>query len=144
MSDEHREPPKLSDSDAVSRSTSVEDELGAWLAWIRQLGALGSALSVLATAEIRLAGADLRRLILLSLLVLPIIIFTWLGLSVLLSWLAYSQSGLPSAGFFTFFAIQVAAALYIWFLFKKYRRSLSLPMTRHYLDEIIEDIKHGP
>ena len=29
-------------------------------------------------------------------------------------------------------------------LLKKYSRSLTLPMTRRYLDEIVEDIKHGP
>lgn len=142
MSDDHREP--LESPDNKTSSGNAQEELDAWLAWFRQLGALASALSVLATAEVRLASGDLRRLFLLVLFFFPIVIFTWLGLSVCLSWLVYSQSGVPGAGFFTFFVIQASAAIYMWFLFKKYRRSLSLPMTRRYLDEIIEDIKHGP
>ncbi|OFE12407.1 hypothetical protein PHACT_04030 [Pseudohongiella acticola] len=142
MSDEHREPLEL--NDAAAGGSEVEDELNAWLAWLRQLGALGGALTVLATAEIRLAGGDLRRLLLLALLFLPIIIFVWLGLSVFLSWLAYSLSGMPGLGFFAFLVMQVGAALYMVFLFRKYRRSLTLPMTRRYLDEIIKDVKHGP
>lgn len=142
MSDEHREPPVLPDKD--DSGGNAQDELGAWLAWFRQLGALGSALLTLATAEIRLAGGDLRRLLILSLLLLPMIIITWLGLSVFVSWLVYNQSGTAGAGLFTFFAIQAGATLTMWLLFKKYRRSLTLPMTRRYLDEIVEDIKHGP
>lgn len=142
MSDDHREPLELSDN--KTNSGNAQDELDAWLAWFRQLAALASALSVLATAEVRLASGDLRRLVLLVLFFFPIAIFTWLSLSVCLSWLVYSQSGVSGAGFFTFFAIQASTAIYMWFLFKKYRRSLTLPTTRRYLDEIIEDIKHGP
>lgn len=142
MSDDHREPLEL--PDPKQHSGKAQDELNAWLAWFRQLAALASALSVLATAEVRLAGSDLRRLFLLVIFFFPIVIFAWLGLSVCLSWLVYSQSGIPGAGFFTFFAVQSVAAAYMWFLFRKYRRSLTLPMTRRYLDEIIEDIKHGP
>jgi len=142
MSDEHREPPAQSDKDTFGGH--AQDELSAWRAWLKQLGALAGALSTLATAEIRLAGGDLRRLVLLSLLLFPMVIFTWLGLSVFVSWLVYSQSGMPGAGLFTFFAGQAGATAYMWFLFKKYRRSLTLPMTRRYLDEIVEDIKSGP
>ncbi len=123
---------------------SAQDELSAWLSWLRQLGVLGGALSTLATAEIRLASGDLRRLLLLSLLMLPILVFTWLGLSVFVSWLVFSQSGMAGAGLFTFFAIQAGATMTIALLLKKYSRSLTLPMTRRYLDEIVEDIKHGP
>jgi len=142
MSDEHREPPEQLDTDTVGGQ--AQDELNAWLAWLRQLGALAGALATLATAEIRLAGGDLRRIFLLSLLIFPMVIITWLGLSVFVSWLVYSQSGMPGAGLFTFFAIQAGATCYMGYLFKKYRRSLTLPMTRRYLDEIVEDIKSGP
>lgn len=142
MSDDHREPLEIPDKD--TDGGNAQDELSAWLAWLRQLGSLSSALSVLATAEIRLASGDLRRLFLLVLFIFPILIFAWLGLTVLVSWLVYAQSGMPGAGLFAFFAVQAGAAGYMWFLFKKYRRSLTLPMTRRYLDEIIEDVKHGP
>lgn len=142
MSDEHREPPVMPDQD--NAGGNAQDELNAWLAWLRQLGALGSALAALASAEIRLAGTDLRRLLLLSLLILPMVIFTWLGLSIFVSWLVFTLSGMAGAGLFAFFAIQACATLYMGLLLKKYRRSLTLPMTRRYLDQIVEDIKHGP
>ncbi|MEX0740393.1 MAG: hypothetical protein WD071_13705 [Pseudohongiella sp.] len=142
MSDDQHDPTQLPDDDRASNK--AQDDAGAWLAWLRQLTALGSALSVLATAEMRLAGGDLRRLLLLGLFFFPVVIFTWLGLSLFVSWLSYSLSGLPGAGFFTFFVIQVIAALTMRHLFKKYRRSLSMPMTRKYLAEIVEDIKRGP
>lgn len=142
MSDEHREPPVVPETDNMGGKT--QDELSAWLAWLRQIGALVSALSTLATAEMRLASVDLRRLLLLSLLLFPMLIITWLGLSVFLSWLVFEQSGMAGAGLFTFFAIQAGTTLIMWRLFRKYRRNLTLPMTRRYLDEIVEDIKHGP
>ncbi len=139
MSDEHREPPILPDKDAIGGN--AQDELHAWLTWLKQLGALGGALSTLATAEIRLAAGDLHRLLLVSLLLLPMFIITWLGLSMLVSWLVFTQSTIAGAGLFTFFVMQAGATLYMWTLFKKYRRSLTLPMTRQYLDEIVEDMK---
>jgi len=142
MNDEHRDSVKLPGEQKFSGKT--QDELNAWLAWLQQFTALGTALSSLASAEIRLAGGDLRRLLLIVLFIFPVVIFAWLGLSVFISWLVYSQSGLAGAGFFAFFVMQVSAIVYMGFLFKKYRRSLTMPMTRKYLAEIVEDIKHGP
>jgi len=142
MNDEHRDSVKLPGEQKFSGKT--QDELNAWLAWLQQLTALGTALSALASAEIRLAGGDLRRLLLIVLLLFPVIIFTWLGLSVCISWFVYSVSGFAGAGFFAFFVLQASAAVYIRVLIKRYRRSLTMPMTRKYLAEILEDIKHGP
>lgn len=139
MSDNYRDP-----FERVGAGTNQEsDELSAWLAWLQQLGTLGASLVSLMGAEARLAAGDFKRLLLVGLFIFPILILTWISFTVFLSWLVYSQTGSPGAGFFVWFALQAACAWYLRSLIKKYRRSLGFPATRQHLADIMEDVKSG-
>ena len=63
-----------------------QSEIDAWLRWLTDLREAGAALLRLLAAELRLASSDLRRFLLLCLLVLPLVLLTWLGFAVLFSW----------------------------------------------------------
>lgn len=118
-------------------------DLDATLTWLRDISELGAILSRLAIAEIRLAASDMRRCLVLALLALPLMLLAWIGLCVLISWFAYSLSGYPSAGFVTFFLLQVATLLVIKGLLSKYRKSFGLPETRNQLKGLFEDAGYG-
>lgn len=139
MSDNYRDP-----FERVGAGTNRKsDEVTAWLIWLRQLGGLGASLISLMSAEARLAVGDLRRLLLVTLFIFPLLILTWISFTVFLSWLIYSQTGSPGAGFFAWFALHAGCVWYLRSLSKKYRRSLGFPTTRQHLADFMEDVKSG-
>lgn len=119
-------------------------ELETWLRWLGDLRDAGSALLRLAAAELQLAAGDLRRFLLLSLLVLPVAFLAWLGFALFLSWAAYSISGSLGAGFAGFFLLHFGILLVIRQLLARYRKSMSLPVTREHLGEILEELQRAP
>lgn len=130
-------------SDEPARSQS-RVELEDWQKWLENLREAGAALLRLASAELQLAAGDLRRFLLLSLLVLPVAILAWLGFALFLSWVAYSVSGSLGAGFAGFFLLHFFILLAIRQLMVRYRKSLSMPLTREHLGEIMEALQHEP
>lgn len=119
-------------------------EFEAWLQWFGDLREVGSALLRLAAAELQLAAGDLRRFLLLSLLVLPMGFLAWLGFALLLSWSLYSVTGSLGAGFAGFFLLHFSILLVIGRLLKRYRKSMSLPLTREHLGGIVEELRRAP
>ncbi len=130
-------------SDEPARSQS-QAELEDWLKWFGNLRDAGAALLRLAAAELQLAAGDLRRFLLLSLLVLPVGFLAWLGLALFLSWAVYSASGSLGAGFAGFFLLHFAILLVIRQRLARYRKSMSLPVTRDHLGEIVEELRRAP
>lgn len=131
-----------------SRPVDIEDpvninELKAWLDLLQQAAAAGSALSKLAMLELRLALADGRRLILLTLLILPLLVLAWMGLSVLLGWLAYQYSQSVTLGLGMFLAVQLITLATLLAVCRRYRKSLSLPVTRRHLQSYLEGSRNG-
>lgn len=120
-------------------------ETEAWLRWLNDLRDAGAALLRLLSAELQLAGSDLRRFLLLSLLVLPVGLLAWLGLAVFVSWVVYSLSGDSlGAGFAGFFLLHFGILLVIRRLLTRYRKSLSLPVTRDYMARIVKELRRAP
>lgn len=130
-------------SDGPGRSRQ-QVELEAWLRWLVDLRDTGSALLQLAAAELQLAASDLRRFILLSLLVLPVALLAWLGLAVFLSWVVYAASGSLGAAFAGFFLLHFGILLVIRHLLARYRKSMGLPVTRQHLGEIVKELRNAP
>ncbi len=114
------------------------DELQAWLDWGRGLALMGDAFSRLLRAELRLALVDARRLALVTALVVPVAVFAWLGLSVLIAWLGYLASDMVVLGIATFLLVQCVALLAMRWLTRRYVRSLGLPHTRAHLRAVME------
>ena len=116
-----------------------EDEFETWLRWLQELTEVGTGLSRLAAAEVRLATSDLKRFFVLSLLILPVALLAWCGFGVFLGWIAYELSGLPVMGFGTFLVLQLLALLLMRARLASYRRNMRLPVTRKQIKLIIEE-----
>lgn len=139
MSEEFRE----QSGEPETPTPAARGELENWLDWAQQMAALMVAIGELARAEGRLALADVRRLLIASLAIIPFLMLTWLSFGVWLSWLVYSLSGSMGYAFFTFFALQAAVSLYLRVMIKTYRSTLSLPRTRQHVRELLEEVKRG-
>lgn len=120
--------------DAVGASAptaaGLEEELRGWLELAVEAFETGNQFSRLALLELKLAAGDSARLLILALAAVPLVILAWLGLSVLLAWLAYSTLGSIPLGLACFTLIQVLALLVMGLAAKRYARSLALPATR--------------
>lgn len=121
-----------------------QSEIDAWLRWLTDLREAGAALLRLLAAELRLASSDLRRFLLLCLLVLPLTLLTWLGFAVFLSWVVYALSGSLGGGFAGFFLLHVGILLIIRRQLRRYRERMSLPATRKYIGVITEGLRREP
>ncbi|RHW22159.1 hypothetical protein [Pseudomonas jilinensis] len=120
------------------------NELQAWLDWARQALAAGDTLGRLFQAELRLALADARRLLLIALALLPLLLMSWLGLSVLFGWLVYHYSASMPWAITGFIALQLLCILALLGVAQSYRRHLRLPATRRHVQAFLEGARHVP
>ncbi|MEQ8515450.1 MAG: hypothetical protein RIC38_07585 [Chromatocurvus sp.] len=120
-----------SPDEAESRDTDgVEVQLQAWLALGAQALTVVDRLSTVLRLELGLALADAKRLLLVLLAMIPLALFAWLGLCVMLAWLAYAASASVGLGLATFLALQIGTLLLLLRAARRFQRSLGLPATR--------------
>lgn len=105
-------------------------ELEALVTWGQGLAAMLGALSRLAGAELQLALGDLKRLLAIGVLVIPISAFAWLGISVLVGWWCYVASGSVSLGLVGFIAVQGLVMAAAMMMLRRFSASIRLPHTR--------------
>ena len=122
----------------------VKTDLSTSIEWLRSLGVMAAALIRLAIAEISLAKEDAGRLIVSSLLIIPMLVLSWIALSVLAAWIVFSLSASVSLALAAFAAIQLLAVVILLNRIKTYRRSLTLPATRVHILAILEEIRRNP
>lgn len=115
-------------------------ELKATQTWLEQAALAGGALVRLAGLELRLAAGDAGRLLVLGLAMLPLVLLAWIGLSVLLAWLAFIWLGSAALAIATFIAVQLVTLAIMAALARKFARSLSLPATRRQLNALKEQV----
>jgi uncharacterized membrane protein YqjE len=124
-----------------SSTDKEKSDLSASIEWLRSLSAMAGAIIRLAIAEISLAKDDLGRLIISSLLLIPLAVLTWIAFTLLAAWQVYALSASVGLGLLTFAAIQLLAVLLLLNRIKVYRRSLTLPATRTQILSIIDEIR---
>ncbi len=122
----------------------VKTDLSTSIEWLRSLGVMAAALIRLAIAEISLAKEDAGRLIVSSLLIIPMLVLSWIALTVLAAWIVFSLSASVSLALAAFAAIQLLAVVILLNRIKTYRRSLTLPATRVHILAILEEIRRNP
>lgn len=113
-----------------------QDALHDWVELGKQAKATAGTFGKLLSAELRLAGADAGRLLVTGLALLSLASMAWLGLSVLLSWLAYEQLASVTLALLVFLGIQLLAMLLLVKAIKKFKQSLALPATKRNLRAI--------
>lgn len=115
---------------AGPRTDGTEAQLQAWLALGRQAMAVFEQLSTVLRLELGLALADARRLLLVLLAMVPLVLFAWFGLCVLLAWLAYAATASVALGLAVFPGLQLVSLLLLWRAARKFQKSLGLPASR--------------
>ena len=119
------------------------DSVQAWTALLQQLQATGQGFSRLLQLELRLALGDARRLLLVSLALLPLVFLAWCGFSVLLAWLAFDLSQSVAAGIAAFIGVQLLMLAALQRMIRSCRRSFALPASRRQWQSFMEGIRHG-
>ena len=124
---------------------SVKSDLGASIERLQSLGVMAAALIRLAIGEISLAKEDAGRLIVSSLLIIPLLVLSWIALTVMAAWIVFTQTTSVSLALAVFATIQLFAVIFLLNRIKTYRRSLTLPATHVQILAILDEIRrnHG-
>ncbi|SIS42304.1 hypothetical protein [Neptunomonas antarctica] len=122
--------------DSAEKSGQL-DELQVWASWLQQATATGSDIFQLLQLELRLAISDSPRLFALALLFIPMLMLTWIGFSTLLAWLVYLINTSVTQGLLAFFIIQFLGLVSIIMGLKHYKKSLTLPLTRQHIRQLV-------
>ncbi|WP_185267728.1 hypothetical protein [Halopseudomonas xiamenensis] len=122
------------------RRQPLTAELKSSLEWLEHAALAGGDLVRLAGLELRLAAGDSGRLVVLGLVMLPIALLAWIGLSVLLAWLVFAWLGSQALAIGTFIVVQVVALGIMAAYCKKFAKSLSFPATNRQLKALKEQV----
>ncbi len=123
---------------------SVKSDLGASIEWLQSLGVMAAALIRLAIAEISLAKEDAGRLLISSLLMIPLLVLLWIALTIMAGWIVFVQTASVSLALAVFAVIQLLAMVFLLNRIKTYRCSLTLPATREQMLAILDEIRRNP
>ena len=113
-------------------------EIDLLIAWLQHTVSISAEIFDLFQLEVRLAVTDVKRLILLAKLVVPMLILTWISFSALLSWHIYLLNASVSQGLLFLCLFQFFGLLVISISWKYYQKSLSLPLTRQHIRQLIK------
>ena len=122
----------------------VKSDLGASIQWFRSLGVMAAALIRLAIAEISLAKEDAGRLLISSLLMIPLLVLLWIALTIMAGWIVFVQTASVSLALAVFAVIQLLAVVFLLNRIKTYRRSLTLPANREPMLAILAALRRNP
>lgn len=118
----------------------VRDDMALWLDCAQQAAGLGGAILRLATAELDLVLASGRRLFMVGLLLIPIGLLAWIGISGLVAWLGYlvglqfaSSTVAMALGLLFFTLQQVGVAFLLLSMCRECRRNMRFTQTRKHI-----------
>ncbi len=128
---------------AIPPEQGSRDELTETINLLQASGLAVADLFNLFQVELRLAAHDTKRLLMISLLILPVLFLAWIGISTMLFWLVFQQTTSVAYGLFAFTALQLLALFGIRLQIKKYRRSLGLPATSKQVKAFAEGVRRA-
>ncbi|WP_341707899.1 hypothetical protein [Halopseudomonas sp.] len=135
--------PEAADTELSPDAVKAVDELlDHSVAWLRQLLAAGGELATLLRLELQLTLGDARRMLLLTLLLVPLLLFTWLLLGALAGWLIWLASASVSVALSGVLGLH---ALGLWLLLRQlqiYQRSLGFRRTKAHLKRLLQGADH--
>jgi uncharacterized membrane protein YqjE len=151
MSDERESPQESDEQQADTRSAGHQDAdtlkavselVDHTAAWLRQLSAAGGELATLLRLEWQLTLGDARRMLLLALLLVPLMLFTWLLFNLLLGWLIWQASGQVAVALLGVLALHVLGIALLLRQLKRYRESLGFRRTQAHLKRLMQGAAH--
>ena len=124
-------------------SPDAQEEMKGWLEWAQHAAVTGKDFAALAWMEIRLAMSDTGRMVVLGLVMIPLAMLAWIGLSVLIAWAVYVPTESVALGLVGFMAVQVIPMAIMGLMIKKYSKSLALPATKRHIQAFKEGLGDG-
>ncbi len=141
---ENSEPHNSASAHDKAEKPDLFDEMNVLMAWLQSVASTGSEIVDLFQLELRLAITDVKRLIVLIKLLLPMLILAWISLSAVLSWHVYLLNTSVSQGLWCLCILQFLGLFGIAMGLKKHQRSLTLPLTRQHIRTFVEGQKREP
>lgn len=123
--------------DGKAEKTEPLDQLQVWASWLEQARTISADIFQLVQLELRLAISDSKRLFILALLFVPMLMLTWIGFSALLAWQVYLVNMSVTQGLLAFCIIQFLGLVGIVMSWNYYKKSLSLPLTRQNIRQLM-------
>lgn len=123
--------------DDKAEKTEQLEQLQLWVSWLEQAGTLSSDVLQLLKLELRLAFSDSKRLLVIALLFVPMLILTWISFSILLAWQVYLINMSVTQGLIACCLIQLLGLVGVAIVWNYYKKSLSLPLTRRNISQLI-------
>lgn len=124
-------------ADNIEKSEAL-DEIKLLIDWLQQAAATSSDILDLFQLEVQLAVSDIKRLILLAKLFVPMLMLTWISFSAVLTWHVYLLNESVSQGLLFSCFLQFLGLLAISMGWKHYQKSLTLPLTRQHICQFIK------
>ena len=118
----------------------LQEELKSSLEWLEHAAQAAGDLARLAMLELRLAAGDSGRLVVLGLMIFPLLLLGWIGVSALLSWSVFVWLGSVALAIGMFIGVQLVALGIIAIYWRKYARSLSFPITSRRVQALKEQV----
>lgn len=142
------QPSEAADSSEDSQATatsadSAGAQMQAWLALGGHALAVIEQFATVVTLELGLAIADAKRLLLVLLAMIPVLLFTWLGLCVLLAWLAFAVSHSVALGLVAFLLLQLGSLYLLGRAAIRLQSSLGLPVSRRQWRVLMKNLAAG-
>lgn len=138
---EEKGPQDSAESLDNTKISDVLDEMNALMGWLQSAASTGSEIFDLFKLEVRLAVTDVKRLILLSKLLVPMLVLAWMSLSAVLAWHVYLLNISVSQGLLFLCCLQFLGLFGVTFGLKYYQKSLTLPLTRQHIRRFVEGQK---
>ena len=132
------------DSHDSAKTPDVLDEINVLMGWLQEAASTSSEIFDLFQLEVRLAVIDIKRLILLTRLFVPMLVLAWMSLSAVLMWSVYLLNTSVLQGLLFLCVLQFAGLFGIAIGLKYYQKSLSLPLTRQHIRQFIEGQNREP
>ena len=104
---------------------------------LQQLVETGADISTLLGQELLLALGDSIRIAVLGRTLIHLAALAWLGFAILVSWIVFDAAGSGPLAALTFLSLQVAAALLVLWMIRRYSASLTLPRTRDHIEALL-------
>lgn len=120
-----------------SRAADERESAAAVTDLLRQLAETGADISTLLGQELLLALGDSVRIAVLGRTLVHLAALAWLGFAILLSWIVFDAAGSGPLAALTFLSLQVAAALLVLWMIRRYSASLALPRTRDHIAALL-------
>lgn len=108
-----------------------------------QVSNWGGALFGLMRLELQLGLQSLPRMLALFLALLPLAGLTWISLSLLLAWFAYTASGVVAVGLAILFVLQLSLLLLCFWRLKRLRAKSTFPETRQQWHMFLAELHNG-